>query len=203
MTLLALLRHGETDWSGRGRIQGRTDTSLNASGRAALQAVTLPVAHAGMQVVSSPLQRCLQTAEMLGLAPVAVEPRLAEMEWGAWEGRSLQELREQLGEAMVRNEARGFDFRPESGESPRDVLQRVSPWLAEVAAAGRPTLAISHRGVIRVVFARALGWDMRGKPPAKLRWDALHLFRLDAAGVPCVEALNLPLPPRGLQGEGA
>lgn len=197
MTLLALLRHGETDWSGSGRIQGRTDTSLNARGRAALAAVALPSAYAAMRVASSPLQRCLQTAEALGLASVAVEPRLAEMDWGAWEGQSLQDLRARLGAAMAQNEARGFDFRPEGGESPRDVLQRVSPWLAEVASAGRPTLAVSHRGVIRVVLARALGWDMCGKPPARLRWDALHLFRLDAAGVPRVEALNVPLPARG------
>lgn len=200
MTLLALLRHGETDWSGSGRIQGRTDTSLNAQGRAALQAVALPPAYAAMRVASSPLRRCLQTAEALGLGPVQVEPRLAEMEWGAWEGQSLQALRERLGEVMARNEARGFDFRPEGGESPRDVLQRVSPWLAEVASAAVPTLAISHRGVIRVVFAQALGWDMCGKPPARLRWDALHLFRLDAAGVPRVEALNLPLPARPPRG---
>ena len=44
-----------------------------------------------------------------------------------------------------------------------------------------PTLAVTHRGVIRAILAEATGWDMRGKPPARLDWDAVHLFMLDAA----------------------
>jgi probable phosphoglycerate mutase len=47
--------------------------------------------------------------------------------------------------------------------------------------------------VIRVVFATALGWDMRGRPPAKLDWGALHVFRLDPAGKPSVLQLNVAL----------
>lgn len=192
MTLLALLRHGETDWSGAGRIQGRTDLPLNARGRAQMAAHRIPDACTGMAAFSSPLLRCQQSAALLGLEP-ATEPRLAEMQWGAWEGQTLQALRAQQGEAMAANEARGFDFRPEGGESPREVLRRVQPWLAEVAASRRDSLALSHRGVIRVVFAWAMDWDMLGKPPVKLRWEHLHIFRLDAAGRPRAEALNVPL----------
>ena len=192
MTLLALLRHGETDWSGAGRIQGRADLPLNAQGRAQMAAHRIPDEFAGMVTFSSPLLRCQQSAALLGLEP-AIEPRLAEMQWGAWEGQYLQVLRAQQGEAMEANEARGFDFRPEGGESPREVLQRVQPWLAEVAASRRDSLGLSHRGVIRVVFAWAMDWDMLGKPPVKLRWDRLHIFRLDASGRPRAEALNVPL----------
>jgi probable phosphoglycerate mutase len=67
----------------------------------------------------------------------------------------------------------------------------VQPWLQEVAAAGAPTLAVTHRGVIRAVLAAASGWDMRGAPPAKLDWQAVHLFVLDARGKPRVERLNV------------
>ena len=48
-----------------------------------------------------------------------------------------------------------------------------------------------HRGVIRAVYAAAAGWDLLGKPPTKLAWDAVHLFRLGADGAPAIEALNL------------
>jgi probable phosphoglycerate mutase len=113
------------------------------------------------------------------------------MRWGAWEGRRLAELRAALGQAMRENEARGWDFRPPGGESPREVLARVRPWLAEVAARGEPTLAVTHRGVIRAVLAHALEWDLRGKPPAKLDWAAAQVFRLAADGHPAVEALNV------------
>jgi probable phosphoglycerate mutase len=110
------------------------------------------------------------------------------MSWGEWEGRSLAELRAELGEAMRQNEARGLDFRPAGGESPREVLARVSYWLALLT---EPTLAVTHRGVIRAVLAAATGWDMCGAPPAKLDWSACHLFRLAADGAPSIEKLNV------------
>jgi probable phosphoglycerate mutase len=186
MTRLALLRHADTAWSVEGRIQGRSDLSLLPH-----VSLSLPESVQRMKIVSSPLRRCLETAALLGCRDPEREPRLAEMSWGAWEGRRLEELRAALGEAMAANEARGWDFRPEGGESPRDVLARVRSWLAEVAARGEPTLAITHRGVIRAVLADALGWDLRGKPPVKLAWDAVHVFRLAADGKPQVEELNL------------
>jgi probable phosphoglycerate mutase len=187
MTLFALLRHGDTAWSAEGRIQGRSDPPLSGEGRASLKALRLPAACRGMRIVTSPLVRCVETATLLGAAHAPREPRLAEMAWGAWEGRRLDELRTELGEAMRENEARGLDFRPEGGESPREVLARVSPWLATLA---EPTLAVTHRGVIRAVLSAATGWDMRGKPPAKLDWNAFHLFRVEE-GRPRVERLNL------------
>ena len=193
MTLLALLRHGETEWSREKRIQGRTDVSLSAGGRDALAGRRVPSEFDHLRVVSSPLRRCVETALLLGLREAELEPRLAEMSWGQWEGRRLSELRAELGAAMVVNEARGFDFTPPQGESPRQVLVRVNTWLAEIAAAAAPTLAICHRGVIRVVFAAACGWDMRGKPPAKLDWNALHVFSIDRLGKPEVLRLNVAL----------
>lgn len=195
MTLLALLRHGETAWSAERRIQGRTDVPLNAVGRAALAGRSLPDDFLGMRHVTSPLQRCTGTAQALNLKAAALEPRIAEMSWGQWEGQHLSELRQQLGDAMRANEARGLDFMPPQGESPRQVLLRVEPWLADVAAQGLPTLAISHRGVIRVIFAQACGWDMLGRPPVKIDWSALQVFRLDPSGRPSVERLNVPLDP--------
>lgn len=195
MTLLAMLRHGRTQWSAEKRIQGRTDVPLDTEGRRAIAGLRIPPAFDHLAVASSPLLRCVETARLLGLEQVALEPRIAEMSWGDWEGRRLPELRAELGDGMAANEARGFDFTPPGGESPRRVLERITPWLVDVAASGQATLAVAHRGVIRVVFAQATGWDMLGKPPARLDWDALHLFRLDRAGMPSVVQLNVPLVP--------
>jgi broad specificity phosphatase PhoE len=186
MTLLALLRHGETAWSAAGRIQGRTDVPL-------LPGISMhvPKICGGMRIVTSPLRRCVETAALLGAPDAVREPRIIEMDWGDWQGESLAALRERLGEAMRDNEARGLDFRPANGESPREVRHRLKSWLREVAATGEPTLAVTHRGVIRALFAEATGWDMRGKPPARLEWDAVHLFAIDEAGAPRVERLNV------------
>jgi broad specificity phosphatase PhoE len=186
MTRLALLRHGETAWSAAGRIQGRADVPLLPG-----ISISIPKNCGGMRVVTSPLRRCVETATLLGAADAAREPRIIEMDWGEWQGESLTALRERLGEEMRANEARGLDFRPPGGESPRLVLARLKPWLKEVAQSGEPTLAVTHRGVIRALFAEATGWDMRGKPPAKLDWAAVHLFSVEADATPRVERLNL------------
>jgi len=186
MTPLALLRHADTAWSVAGRIQGRADLPLleNIS-------ISLPDACRGMRIVTSPLARCVQTAALLGAPGAARDPRLAEMDWGRWEGESLAALRKRHGDEMRDNEARGLDFTPPGGETPREVGLRVKSWLRDVARDGIPTLAVTHRGVIRAILAEASGWDMRGKPPAKLDWSAAHLFLLDERGRPSVERLNV------------
>jgi probable phosphoglycerate mutase len=186
VTPLALLRHGETAWSAAGRIQGRADVPLLPG-----ISISIPKSCGGMRIVTSPLRRCVETAALLGAAGAALEPRIIEMDWGEWQGESFTVLRERLGEEMRANEARGLDFRPPGGESPRLVQARLKPWLKEVAQAGEPTLAVTHRGVIRALFAEATGWDMRGKPPARLDWSAVHLFSVDEQGAPRIERLNV------------
>src|SRR3546814_15044213 len=74
---------------------------------------------------------------------------------------------------MAANEARGLDFRPPGGESPRDVQDRLRPLLAELAAAGADVVAVSHKGVLRALYALASGWDLRGTP-ATTPADASH-----------------------------
>jgi probable phosphoglycerate mutase len=130
----------------------------------------------------------VETAALLGFPDAPREPRLMEMDWGAWQGERLQDLRESLGESFRQNEDRGLDFRPPGGESPREVMARVKSWLAEQRA---PTLAITHRGVIRAVLAAATNWDMLGKPPAKLDRAAVQLFEVDAQGKLRVKQLNM------------
>jgi probable phosphoglycerate mutase len=186
VTSLALLRHADTAWSLEGRIQGRADVPLLAGA-----SCSLPASCRGMRVVTSPLSRCVQTAALLGAPDAAREPRIIEMDWGAWQGETLAGLRESLGRAMLENEARGLDFRPLNGESPREVGQRVKSWLRDVAHEGVATLAVTHRGVIRAIFATASGWDMRGRPPAKLDWNAAHFFTLARDGSPSVLQLNV------------
>lgn len=186
MTPLALLRHADTAWSLEGRIQGRADLPLLGN-----ISVSLPNACRDMRIVTSPLARCVETAALLGAPDAPREPRIIEMDWGAWQGESLAALRERLGDEMRDNEARGLDFRPPGGESPRLVGERVKPWLRDVARDGVPTLAITHRGVIRAILAEATGWDMRGAPPVKLDWQAVHLFVIDSRGRPSVDRLNV------------
>ena len=190
---LALIRHGPTACNADKRIQGRTDVPLSAAGRAVVENWRVPREIAAYQVLVSPLARARKTADLLGLTPVRIESALAERSWGVWEGERLPELRERYGADMKRWEGRGLDFRPPDGESPRDLQARLTPLLARLAAEGTDTLAVTHRGVIRSLYALATGWDMRGPAPDKLRDGCVQLFALARDGTPEVLALNRPL----------
>ena len=145
----------------------------------------------------SPLSRCTETSEILTVRyrradPPHIEPRLTEMSFGEWEGRNLTELRSTYGPVMVEWESRGLDFRAPGGESPRDVQDRLRPWLAELTAVDADILAIAHKGVIRALYALASGWDMREKPAFRLADNALHQFELDRSGLR-IGRMSIPL----------
>ena len=192
MTWLALVRHGATEWNENGLVQGHSDVPLSGRGRADVARWRLPPALAGFALVSSPLVRAVETARLIAGEP-EIEPRLIEMSWGSWEGRTLPDLRAELGDLMAAWEANGLDFRAPGGESPSDVQHRLEPWLAERARRRRATLAICHKGVIRALYALAVGWDMTDKPPDKLREPSAQLFRIAADGRPAVARLNIGL----------
>jgi probable phosphoglycerate mutase len=196
MTSLALIRHGATDWSAAGLMQGRADRPLSEAGRAAVARWRLPPALDGFDWATSPLARARETASILLGRDAASALCLIEADWGAWEGKSLAALRRADAEAMRANEARGLDFRPPGGESPRDLQARLLPWLAALARDGRPTAAITHKGVIRAMLGLATGWNFLGKPPARLEWEAAHLFVLASDGAPRIERLNIALASR-------
>ncbi len=197
MSTLFLLRHGPTEWTAAGRLQGRSDIPLNAAGRSMVETWQLPERAVHGEWISSPLSRSTETAEILRrcyrpTGDLLIEPRLAEMSFGEWEGQTLPELRSIHGPVMAEWEGRGLDFRAPGGESPRDVQDRLRPWLEELTAENKDVLAITHKGVMRALYALASGWDMRGKPPHRLVDDAIHEFELDRTGFRIV-TLNIPL----------
>jgi len=193
MVRIAVVRHAPTEWNAIGRVQGHSDIPLSPAGRLNASGWSLPPDLAGFREIASPLARTMETARLLlGRVP-ATDERLIEMSWGEWEGRTLPDLRAELGDLMVAWEAKGLDFQAPGGESPRDVQARLGPLLAEVAGTGRPTLAVTHRGVIRALYALATGWDMTGKAPDKLLDECVHIFILSASGAPRIDQLNLPL----------
>ena len=99
--VIYVIRHGETIWNATGRRQGHRDSPLTLTGFAQARAVGRGLAGAlaseaegpeAFEVVSSPLGRCWQTAvivaQQAGLRAerIALEPRLAEVGYGLWEG---------------------------------------------------------------------------------------------------------------------
>ena len=194
MTRLVVLRHAPTAWNRDKRLQGRTDVALDEEGVAVAARWKIDPDWATYRILSSPLQRARMTAAILFPdAEIGVDSRLTEMDFGAWEGKSLAELRaDPSGDAAAREDM-GLDFRAPDGESPREVQARVFPLLARLAELQRPTLLVTHKAVGRAIYALASGWPMIGKPPVKLRPNRAHVYALGADGMPAVERLNVGL----------
>ncbi len=181
---VCLMRHASTSWNEAGRIQGRIDVPLSPRGRSQAAAWRLPPGFAAAACVTSPLRRARETAALLGWPSPASEPRLAEMSWGRFEGRTLPELRAELGPAFAGMEAMGLDFRPPGGESPREVAARLAAFLAERAARREDLVAVAHKGVLRAALVLALGWTMEGKPPVRYGPERALVLEVDPVGRP-------------------
>ncbi len=161
-TRLLLLRHGQTELSVHRRYSGRGNPPLTEVGRE--QAAAAAAYIAGIEgvsaVISSPLQRALDTAkaaaDVLGL-DVTVDEDLIETDFGAWEGLTFGEAAKQdpelhgrwLGDTSVA---------PPGGESFDAVTQRIrrarNRIIAEHGAA--TVLVVSHVTPIKTILRQAL-----------------------------------------------
>ncbi len=161
MKTVYLLRHGETANFSPRRFIGQTELSLTDRGRAQMEQVAGFLHDARIdRLVSSPLRRCLEGAEILGatlgLVP-ETEPSLREIALGCWEGLTVAQVRQQYPGSY---EARGRDiatFRPPGGESFADLRDRV--WLSFLTILhGSPEkiAIIAHAGVNRVLLCQLL-----------------------------------------------
>ena len=133
MTILALVRHGLTSWNENKLVQGRSDIPLSEKGRKQVRNWHVPVELKDFLIVSSPLIRAKETAKILFGESITTDDRLVEMDWSKWEGKSLKDLRAELGNLMEAWEAEGLDFRAPGGESPREVQKRLKPFMHERA----------------------------------------------------------------------
>ena len=192
MTMLGLIRHGETEWNRLGKMQGHADIPLTDETRSVLKKCQPPTILQDALWLTSPLERARDTAMLLGVHNAAVHHLLIETDWGDWQGLTLEELRSSLGDAFLQQEGKGRHFRPPNGESPADVMSRLQPFLNEVGRSGRKCAAVTHKGVIRAVLALAYNWDMTTPAPIKLTWQATHLFDITPDGSVRPLEMNVP-----------
>lgn len=195
MIRLALLRHGHTHWNRAGRIQGRSDIPLDDAARAELAAQRLPPPWDTADLWSSPLDRAAETARLVADRDPQHAPDLTEMFWGAWEGKRGLDLQADPDSGFRDIEHWGWDYRPPGGESPAEVWARIQPWLGGLT---RDTVAVCHIGIMRMILAKAYGWDFDGPAPFRIKRNRLFIVEIDGARL-----TPLPEPIRLLKREAA
>lgn len=161
-TYILLIRHGENDWVGAKRLAGRTPgVHLNETGRrqaADLAALLAP--QPIMAVYSSPLERCMETAQPVADArdlPVQPTSEIVEVDYGEWRGGELKELAQRPEWQAVQHYPSQVRF--PGGETLREVQFRAVGFIEELRT-GHPNQAIavfSHGDVIRTTVAHYLG----------------------------------------------
>jgi len=172
MATVILVRHGRTTANATGVLAGRASgVSLDQVGReqAALtgeRIAAVPV----VGVVSSPLERCRQTAQLIldhqsGTPKTPVEPALTECDYGQWQGRSLSDLTTEALWPMVQSQPSAVVF--PGGESMAGMQARSVAAIRRHDAAfeteygpGAVWVAVSHGDVIKAILADALGMHL-------------------------------------------
>ncbi len=152
-TRVVLVRHGESHWNVQRRLQGHSGSGLSPAGHDQARAVAdwLAATLGSAPVVSSDLQRARETAGHVASAlasDVVEDPDLRERSWGAWEGRTVEELTAEGSDAW-RRRATGEDVAGEvGGESGPDLAARVVPAIRRHAADREAVVVVSHGGSI-------------------------------------------------------
>jgi probable phosphomutase (TIGR03848 family) len=172
MATVILLRHGRTSANASGTLAGRTrgvhldDLGRQQAERAAGRLAVVPLA----DVVSSPLERCRETARPVvtaqkGSPRVHTDRGLTECDYGEWQGRPLKELARLALWRTVQVQPSAVTFpggesMPQMQARAVDAVRRRDAAIAERHGDGAVWVAVSHGDVIKSVLADALGMHL-------------------------------------------
>jgi broad specificity phosphatase PhoE len=187
-----LLRHGETEWSLSGQHTGRTDIPLTERGRKlAVDAGNLwrnlhedarPVL-----VLSSPRARARDTAELAGLTVDRYDERLAEWDYGDYEGLTTPQIRETVPDWTV------WTHPCPGGETAAQVGARADEVITDVRDAGGDVVLVGHGHFSRVLMARWIG--LPASEGVRVTMDPASWSVLgDERGVSSLKRVNLGVP---------
>lgn len=217
---MLLIRHGRTSANVEGILAGRLpEVFLDEVGQSSARALALRIASVPVcQVVTSPLERTVQTTQLVfeESTPVTHEDRLIECDYGLWQGRSLKELALDERWSVVQETPDEMVF--PDGESMLSMAQRavsaMHEWDAKVVAEhGDKAIwaAVSHGDVIKAICADALGIPLRKFQriviePASVsvihyNKDAVSLSKLNDTGDSWISQLVAPFEGATLGGQ--
>lgn len=175
MAIVLLLRHGHSTANADGVLAGwtegvgLTDTGREQAARTAERLAPLAVVRA----VTSPLQRCRETAALVVPAlPAVSDERLGECHYGAWTGRRLADAAKDPLWRVIQDDPATATFPPSPehraeslGQMAERVVGGVRALDADVEAEHGPAavwVAVSHGDPIKAVVAEAVGAGIAG-----------------------------------------
>lgn len=180
-----LLRHGETSYNADGnKYCGRTDIPLTEKGIKQAEAARKILENVKIsKVYSSPLQRALQTAEIVSKnRDVVIDDRLIEVDFGNWEGKTREEfikenssLWEKWNEDPTHARAGGI------GETASEIIERADSFYSELkeSSNNENILVVAHNGINRLYLAHKLGMNLKDYRRIVQENSSITLFTID------------------------
>jgi uncharacterized phosphatase len=153
-TTICIIRHGETDWNAQGRLQGHQNTGLNEKGREqALQIANYLLAERWNVIVSSPLKRAYETAQIIGrkirISNICIHEDLIERNYGSASGLLPEERHNLFPDGIPDQE----DF--------EHLRQRAMKGLTNIANefTGKRIIVVSHGGITNSILYSLSGGE--------------------------------------------
>lgn len=196
-TTFGLLRHGETIWNTKKKIQGYGDSPLTAKGRQqTAEWVATLLQWQWHRIAASDLGRVRQTVAILNQSlqlSSTFHEELREQSWGRWEGMTIKDIKKECGAELDRRVKLGWDFAAPEGETRTAVRNRVLSLLRGLQEQhpGQNVLIVCHQGVIKTILYHITGREFLPGEDPLVQHNSLHLIGCDR-GRFTTKQLNIP-----------
>ena len=164
---LYIVRHGQIIGHNQYPVYGHTDVEMTEVGLRQMEYLAERLRLTQIKAIyCSDLKRSVLGAQIIGRhhdIPLHAIPELREMNFGAWEGLTLQQIHERYPDALAQRQADLLTFSPPGdGESVGQLSERILPRLKKImeAESGKDILIVGHGAVNRVILSEALGLDL-------------------------------------------
>ena len=192
MSLLVLVRHGQSEWNLENRFTGETDVELTAKGR--MEACAAGDKLRGTtfsHAFTSLLQRAIDTLTLIldrtgqTDCPISRDHALNERNYGRLQGLNKAEVAREYGEEQVAIWRRSYSVRPPGGESLEDTAARVLPYYREtiepILCDGKNVLIVAHGNSLRALMMGLEGIGEEAIAAVDLPTGVPRRYELDAA----------------------
>lgn len=171
--ILYCIRHGESTFNAEGRVQGHLDVRLSDLGRRQAEAVAQVLAKQPVEVVyASPLQRALETAEIITRevrAEICIDPRLKEINVGIFQGRLRSEINQLYPKEIALWDSEDLDYVVPGGESRNQLKERgLAAFQSIFQTKYEHAVVVSHGRLLIATLKALLGIPIQ-EPPFSLQ----------------------------------
>jgi broad specificity phosphatase PhoE len=199
MTIIYLVRHGESAANKQGILSGQINPMLTDRGRNQIKATRDSLADVRFDVgYSSDLARAVETAEIILGEPLPAENQLRvlrERTFGSLDGQDERQVEENRKEWQDLSDLDGWNYKfVDNMESDRELAERYIPALEEIARIndGKTVLIGSHGGVIRSTIRRLNNLSLKDLPPSSFKNGGFAILTYtDESGLKIKQIVNV------------